>query len=109
VDRGGQDEATYPVDISILAFDRSGLSGDITSVPAGEKINVIGVNTHSDKKDHAALMLLTVEIEDPTELSDAKFSGFQCRYSGIRDSACRGAIEKSCVRDMPIYLLFSEY
>lgn len=69
VDWGGQDEATYPVDISILAYDRSGLLRDITSVLASEKINVIGVNTHTDKKDHAAHMLLTVEIEDLTELS----------------------------------------
>ncbi len=69
VDWGGKGESTYPVDIQIHAYDRSGLLRDITSVLAAEKINVIGVNTYSDKKDHAAHMQLTVEIEDLTALS----------------------------------------
>ena len=69
VDWGVPEEATYPVDISILAYDRSGLLRDITSVLAAERINVIGVNTYTDKKDHAAHMTLTVEIEDLTALS----------------------------------------
>ncbi|WP_297526499.1 GTP diphosphokinase [Thiohalobacter sp.] len=63
---GGQ---TYPVDIQILAFDRAGLLRDVTSVLAGEKINVLAVNTHTDKRDHAAHMQLTVEISDLGSLS----------------------------------------
>ena len=59
----------YPVDIEILAYDRAGLLRDITSVLANEKINVIGVNTHTDKKDYAAHMHLTLEIRDIGELS----------------------------------------
>jgi len=42
---------------------------DITSVLANEKINVIGVNTHTDKTDYAAHMRLTLEIRDIGELS----------------------------------------
>lgn len=69
VDWGGAAGAVYPVDIEILAFDRAGLLRDITSVLANEKINVIGVNTYTDKKDYAAHMRLTLEIRDIGELS----------------------------------------
>ncbi|MEJ2566329.1 MAG: GTP diphosphokinase [Gammaproteobacteria bacterium] len=60
---------TYPVDIHITAFDRHGLLRDITSVLANEKINVIAVQTLSDKSEHIADMTLTLEIADIDELS----------------------------------------
>jgi GTP pyrophosphokinase len=69
VDWGGAAGNVYPVSIEILAYDRAGLLRDITSVLANEKINVIGVNTHTDKKDYAAHMHLTLEIRDIGELS----------------------------------------
>lgn len=71
VDWGGVASEVYPVEIEILAYDRSGLLRDITSVLANEKINVIGVNTYTDKKDYAAHMRLTLEIRDIGELSRA--------------------------------------
>ena len=69
VDWGGAAGTVYPVDIEILAYDRAGLLRDITSVLANERINVIGVNTYTDKKDSAAHMRLTLEIRDIGELS----------------------------------------
>ena len=60
---------TYPVDIHITAFDRQGLLRDITSVLANEKINVIAVQTLSDKKENVADMTLTLEVADIDELS----------------------------------------
>ncbi|BCO31105.1 GTP pyrophosphokinase [Thiohalobacter sp. COW1] len=66
---GGSQQRVYPVDIQILAYDRSGLLRDITSVLATEKINVLGVNTVTDKHDHAARMKLSIEISDLEELS----------------------------------------
>ncbi|MBI5039816.1 MAG: GTP diphosphokinase [Gammaproteobacteria bacterium] len=69
VDWGGAASEVYPVEIEILAFDRSGLLRDITSVLANEKVNVIGVNTYTDKTDYAAHMRLTLEIRDIGELS----------------------------------------
>ena len=68
---GGSQKRVYPVDIQILAYDRSGLLRDITSVLATEKINVLGVNTVTDKHDHAARMKLSIEISDLEELSRA--------------------------------------
>ncbi len=69
VDWGTETTNTYPVDIQISAFDRQGLLRDITALLANEKINVIAVNTLSDKLQHIARMTLTVEIPDSHKLS----------------------------------------
>jgi GTP pyrophosphokinase len=53
---------TYPVDIIIRAYDRSGLLRDVSQMLLNEKINVLAVNTHSNKEDNTALMSLTIEI-----------------------------------------------
>jgi GTP pyrophosphokinase len=53
---------TYPVDISIRAYDRSGLLRDVSQVLLNEKINVLAVNTSSNKDDNTASMSITVEI-----------------------------------------------
>ena len=55
-------QQTYPVDILIRAYDRSGLLRDVSQVLLNEKINVLAVNTRSDKEDNTATMLLTIEI-----------------------------------------------
>jgi GTP pyrophosphokinase len=68
VEWGGATQ-TYPVDVQITAFDRQGLLRDITSVLANDKINVIAVQTLSDKTEHVAYMTLTLEISDIDELS----------------------------------------
>ena len=46
----------YPVDVHIHAYDRQGLLRDITGLLANERINVIAVNTLSDKQDNTADM-----------------------------------------------------
>ncbi|CAN7651211.1 GTP diphosphokinase [Aquipseudomonas alcaligenes] len=53
---------TYPVDIVIRAYDRSGLLRDVSQVLLNERINVLAVNTRSNKEDNTASMLLTIEI-----------------------------------------------
>ena len=54
---------TYPVEMSILAYDRTGLLRDVSAVLANERVNVIGVNTQSNQGDNTASMQLTVEVE----------------------------------------------
>ncbi len=54
--------STYPVDIIIRAYDRSGLLRDVSQVLLNERINVLAVNTRSNKEDNTALMSLTIEI-----------------------------------------------
>lgn len=68
VEWGGEEE-TYPVDLRIVSVDRHGLLRDITSVLANDKINVIAVQTRSDKQAHIAHMTLTVEIASIERLS----------------------------------------
>ncbi|MCY1295499.1 GTP pyrophosphokinase [compost metagenome] len=53
---------TYPVDIVIRAYDRSGLLRDVSQVLLNDRINVLAVNTRSDKEDNTAVMRLTIEI-----------------------------------------------
>ncbi|OGI56648.1 MAG: GTP diphosphokinase [Candidatus Muproteobacteria bacterium RBG_19FT_COMBO_61_10] len=66
---GADSSKTYPVDVEIIAYERSGLLRDITGLLANEKINVIAVNTLSDAQQHTARMTLTLEIPDIDTLS----------------------------------------
>lgn len=61
--------ATYVVDIMIVAYDRSGLLRDITSILANEQVNVLGANTLTDRATSIARMGLTLEITDVVQLS----------------------------------------
>ena len=64
--QGQAGEHVYPVDVAIEAFDRQGLLRDISEVFAKEKMNVIGVQTHSIKD--MAYMTFTVEVGDSRRL-----------------------------------------
>jgi GTP pyrophosphokinase len=69
--RKSGDEARYPVDLAIEAADRQALLRDITEVFSREKLNVIGVQTHS-VRDHTggtAHMVFTVEVSDSGKLA----------------------------------------
>jgi GTP pyrophosphokinase len=66
--RAGSD-TVYPVDIFILAGDRQGLLRDISEIFSREKINVIGVNTQSNKG--FARMTFTAEIGATAQLQKA--------------------------------------
>jgi len=69
VDWNVRSEQMYPVDIIVEAIDRKGLLRDITAVVANENINLISVNTQSDKNNNTAKMKITVEISNVDELS----------------------------------------
>ena len=59
---GGEPVQTYPVEIFIKAYDRSGLLRDVSQLLANEKLNVLEVSTRTNKDDNYASMLLTIEI-----------------------------------------------
>jgi GTP pyrophosphokinase len=61
---GAQAGRTFPVDIEVLAYERSGLLRDITSLFANERINVTSVNTATDKQQHIARMSFALEVPD---------------------------------------------
>ncbi len=60
--------ATYPVDVLVIASDRKGLLRDISSVFADDDVDVVGVNTHSDRSTETAAMRFTVEVRDIQQL-----------------------------------------
>lgn len=69
VNWAGAAASTYPVDISIEAYDRRGLVKDISSLLSSEKVNIVGMTTTTDKTHMTATFALTIEIRSLEELS----------------------------------------
>jgi len=67
-DWGGVQDKTYNIFIHIEAYDRQGLLSDVSQVLTDEKVDVIGVNTLSNKEDQTADMTITAEIIDLDQL-----------------------------------------
>lgn len=59
---GGEPVQTYPVEIFIKAYDRSGLLRDVSQLLANEKINVLEASTRTNRDDNYASMMLTLEV-----------------------------------------------
>lgn len=68
---GDEHLLTHPVDIVLRAIDRTGLLRDITTILAGEKINVMGLQTHKDTHVPEADIYLTIEIQNVGQLKKA--------------------------------------
>jgi GTP pyrophosphokinase len=60
-------EKTYPVPVTIVAYDREGLLRDIGAVVANENINIANVNVNT--RHSIATFQITMEIENTTQLS----------------------------------------
>lgn len=69
VEWGHSTESTYDVNIRIVAYDRKGLLRDITAILSNEKVNLVAVNTTTDKMEHTSTTIMTVEITDLALLS----------------------------------------
>jgi len=69
VEWGDTSAQKYPVNILIHANDRHGLLSDITKTLSDDKVNVIAVNTISNKKEQSARMAVTIEIQDLQQLT----------------------------------------
>ncbi len=64
---GRATEKTYPVPITVIAYDREGLMRDIGAVMANENINITQVNVFT--RQSIATFQVTMEIENTTQLS----------------------------------------
>lgn len=62
VEWGEKGERTFPVDIVILAYDRSGLLRDFMNIFANENCNVISANTRTDQQNSTAESFFTIEV-----------------------------------------------
>jgi GTP pyrophosphokinase len=69
VEWGAAPSENYEVDVAIEAYDRQGLLRDITGLFANARINVLSINTQTNKKRHTATMRLRVEVPNLGALS----------------------------------------
>jgi GTP pyrophosphokinase len=69
VEWGALPDRVFPVDIQLQAYDRPGLLRDVSALLANDRINVLGINTHTDKRDMIARMELHIEVTDIGQLS----------------------------------------
>jgi GTP pyrophosphokinase len=69
VNWGRSESATYPVDLTLRAYDRSGLIRDISTILADEAANVTDLKSKTDKKTLETVMEISVEIRDLPTLS----------------------------------------
>jgi GTP pyrophosphokinase len=69
VEWGENSQDNYEVDVVIEAYDRQGLLRDITGLFANARINVLTINTHTNKHTNTATMRLRVEVPDIGSLS----------------------------------------
>ena len=61
-------QRTYPIAILIEAYDRTGLLGDISTIVADDKINIVAA-TVAVHKDHRATVQATLEVSSVAQLS----------------------------------------
>jgi len=64
-----ESEAAYPVDLSLHAFDRSGLIRDITALLADDEANVVEMKSRADRDSMQVVMDISIEIKDLPTLS----------------------------------------
>jgi GTP pyrophosphokinase len=69
VEWGALPDRVFPVDIQLRAYDRPGLLRDVSALLANDRINVLGVNTSTDKSNMTARMEMHVEVTDIGQLS----------------------------------------
>ena len=62
VDWGTAEDDRFEVDIAIEAYDRQGLLRDVTQLFANARINVLSIETQTNRKTNSATMRLTVEV-----------------------------------------------
>ena len=66
---GNAPQDNFEVDVAIEAYDRQGLLRDITELFANARINVLAINTQTNKKRHTATMRMRVEVPNLGALS----------------------------------------
>ena len=68
VEWGQQNGSVYPVEISMTAYQRTGLMQDISTILANLKINLLSINSDTNKAEQMVYTRLTVEIHSVDDL-----------------------------------------
>ncbi len=69
VEWGVSPAENYEVDVGIEAYDRQGLLRDITGLFANARINVLSINTQTNKRSNTATMRMRLEVPNLVALS----------------------------------------
>jgi len=69
VEWGVSPAENYEVDLGIEAYDRQGLLRDITGLIANARINVLSINTQTNKRSNTATMRMRLEVPNLGALS----------------------------------------
>jgi GTP pyrophosphokinase len=65
----GDVEQSFPADLRIEAHDRRGLVKDVSTLLAAERVNILAMETRTDRLTQSALITATVEVEGLAALS----------------------------------------
>ncbi len=68
VEWGGGNSAVYPVEVTISAYQRNSLMQDISTILANLKVNLLNINSNTNKAEQMVFTRLTMEIHSVDEL-----------------------------------------
>ncbi len=68
VEWGAGTGSVFLAEISITAFDRTGLLRDVSSVLANEKINLLSINSSTDRNEQMVYSKLNIEVSSVEQL-----------------------------------------
>jgi GTP pyrophosphokinase len=68
VDWGHQNGSVYPVEITMTAYQRTGLMQDISTILANLKVNLLNINSNTNQAEQMVYTRLTMEIHSVDEL-----------------------------------------
>ncbi len=68
VEWGSGSDSVFPAEISITAFDRTGLLRDISGVLANDKINLLDINSSSRRDEQMVYSNLVIEVSSVDQL-----------------------------------------
>ena len=68
VEWGRQNDSVYPVELSMTAYQRTGLMQDISTILANLKINLLDINSSTNKIEQVVHTRMTMEIRSVDEL-----------------------------------------
>jgi GTP pyrophosphokinase len=76
---GSKTLGRYPVDLSILAYERPNLLQDIASLLANDHISILSINVIPNRENQTTICHLTIEVDSLNPLSRllARFSQLQ--------------------------------
>ena len=68
VEWGQQAGSVYPVEISMMSYERTGLMQDISTILANLKVNLLNINSNTNRDEQIVHTRMTIEIHSVDEL-----------------------------------------